>query len=298
MEINAVETIVTKLKSWLDGLISNLPNIAIAILVLLASYGASRFVYSISFKMAQKRIRQKSIARLVARSLAVVSVLLGLFLALSALNLGEALTGLLTGAGISGLVIGLALQGTLSNTISGIVLAFRKNVKIGDWVETKGYAGEVIDINLNYFVLREADNNTVVIPNKTVLENPFKNYSLTKKMRVVFECGVAYDSDLDKVEEVTKQTIRKFFNQEKLDKEVEFYYTEFGGSSINFLCRFWIEGENGLAKLRSKSKAIKEIKRVFDSEGFNIPFPIRTIQFDNKLSLDGNYVQMEESMAN
>lgn len=298
MEINAVEQIVSKLKSWLDSLISNLPNIAIAIVVLLASYVASRFVYNFSFKMAQKRIRQKSIARLVARSLAVVSVLLGLFLALSALNLGEALTGLLTGAGISGLVIGLALQGTLANTISGIVLAFRKNVKIGDWVETKGYAGEVIDINLNYFVLREADNNTVVIPNKTVLENPFKNYSLTKKMRVVFECGVAYDSDLDKVEEVTKKTIKKFFNQEKLEKEVEFYYTEFGGSSINFLCRFWIEGENGLAKLRSKSTAIKEIKRVFDSEGFNIPFPIRTLQFDNKLSLNGNIAQMQDSMAN
>lgn len=293
METNALEKISTKLQTWLDILIKNLPNIVVAVLVLVASYLVSRAVHNFSYKIAQRRIKQKSISRLVARSTSVIVVLVGLFLALSALNLGKALTGLLTGAGISGLVIGLALQGTLSNTISGIVLAFRKNIKVGDWIETGGYAGEVIDINLNYFVLREADNNTVVIPNKQVLENPFKNYTLTTKMRVTFECGVAYDSNLEKVEAVTKQTIQKLFDQKSLDKEIEFYYTEFGGSSINFMCRFWIEGESGLARLRSKSKAIKEIKKVFDKEGFNIPFPIRTLQFDNKLSLNGSMIREE-----
>lgn len=283
---SSLETINQKLNTWLDSLISNLPNIGVALVVLVCSYLISRLVFNISLKLASKKIQQKAISMLVARCAAVIVVLLGLFLALSALNLGTALTGLLTGAGISGLVIGLALQGTLSNSISGIVLAFRKNIRVGDWVETSGYSGEVIDININYFVIKEADNNTVVIPSKTVLESPFKNYSLTTKMRVAFECGVGYESDLEAVESHTKATIAKFFNQEELDKEVEFYYTEFGASSINFLCRFWIEGESGLAKLRSKSKAIKEIKNVFDSQGFNIPFPIRTVQFSNNLNVE------------
>lgn len=83
---------------------------------------------------------------------------------------------IISAAGISGIVIGLALQGTLSNMISGVVLSFRKKLNLGNWVETSGFSGEVIDINLNYFVVREADNNMVVIPNKTILENPFKNY--------------------------------------------------------------------------------------------------------------------------
>lgn len=284
--INAIEKISDKLQGWLDAFIRNLPNLGVALLVMVLAYIVSRYVFKFSFKIAQKKISQRSISMLVARALAVLVVFLGLFLALGALNLGKTLTGLLTGAGISGLVIGLALQGTLSNTISGIVLAFRKNIRIGDWIETTGYSGEVMDINLNYFVMKEADNNIVVIPNKEILENPFKNYSLTTKMRITIECGVAYDSDLQKVEDVTVATIRKFFNQKDIGKEVEFYYTEFGGSSINFMCRFWIDAERSLEKLVSKSKAIKEIKRVFDAEGFNIPFPIRTIQFDNRLSVD------------
>lgn len=278
--------VTDKLQGWLDALIRNLPNIGVALLVLVISYFISKLIFRITLKLAKKQIKQTSIAKLIARFASVIIVLLGLFLALGALNLSKALTGVLAGAGISGLVIGLALQGTLSNTISGIVLSFRKNVKVGDWLETNGYAGEVIDINLNYFVIREADNNTVVIPNKMIIENPFKNYTLTSKIRVVLECGVGYESDLEKVEQVTKDTISQIYNQKELGKEVEFYYTEFGSSSINYICRFWIDGESGLQKLQAQSKAIIEIKKAYDKEGFNIPFPIRTLQFDNKLEID------------
>ena len=84
---------------------------------------------------------------------------------------------------------------------------FRERIKIGNWVETNGFSGEVIDINLKEFVLKEADNNIVIIPNKDVLESPLKNYSLTTRMRVKLECGVGYESDLDKVETLTKETI-------------------------------------------------------------------------------------------
>ena len=113
-----------------------------------------------------------------------------------------------------------------------------------------------MDINLNYFVIREADNNMVVIPNKTILESPFKNYSLTTKMRISINCGVEYGADLEKVEKITKNVIETNFNQKEIGKDVEFYYQEFGDSSINFLCRFWIDSKNALEKLKAKSNAI------------------------------------------
>jgi len=284
----ATTKIWDKLLHWWDLFIVNLPNLAIAIVVMLIAYFLSKFVFSTTIKIAGTRIQQRSITRLIARFTATIVVLVGLFLALGALNLGETLTTLLSAAGISGLVIGLALQGTLANTFSGIVLSFRKNVKIGQWIETSGYAGEVMDINLNYFVLKEADNNMVILPNKTILDNAMKNYSLTTEMRVTISCGVGYSSDLDKVEELTKRVINDNFDQEAIGKEMEFFYTEFGDSSINFITRFWVDAENSIAKLRAQNTAIKLIKKAFDSEGINIPFPIRTLQFDNKLQLNNN----------
>jgi len=280
-----IELIMSKFESWYEAFIFILPNLGIALLVMVGSYFLSGLVYKLTLKATKRSIEQVSVQRLVARVFSIVVVLLGLFLALGALNLSKTLTGLLSAAGVSGIVIGFALQGTLANTVSGIVLSFRKNLALGNWIETSGYSGEVTDINLNYFVLKEADNNFVIIPNKTILDNAFKNYSLTTKMRITIDCGIGYETDLEKTQELVLDVINSNFDQQKIGKEAEFYYTEFGDSSINFICRFWIDGENSLDKLKAKSKAIIGIKKAFNENNINIPFPIRTLQFNNELEV-------------
>ncbi|RAJ11957.1 mechanosensitive ion channel family protein [Olleya aquimaris] len=282
----AYNLLIEKLEGWFNLIITNIPNLVLAILVLATSYFVAKYVNKYVSKLVAKRVQENSITNMIGRLSAVVVVLAGLFLALGILNLGKTLTSLLAGAGVAGLAIGLALQGTLSNTFAGIVLSFRKKIQIGHWVETNGFSGEVMDINLKDFTLKEADNNMVVIPNKLILENPLKNYTLTTRMRIFLECGVGYESDLDLVEKLTKETICNTFDQIESPDDVEFYYTEFGGSSINYLCRFWIDAENALEKLRAKSKAIIEVKKAYDKEDINIPFPIRTLQFDNKLDFE------------
>ncbi|WP_281846468.1 mechanosensitive ion channel family protein [Olleya namhaensis] len=282
----AYNLLVTKLEAWFNAIVSNIPNLILAIVVLIAAYFIAKYVKKYVTKFVAKKVQQNSITNMIGTLSSVVVVLAGLFLALGILNLSKTLTSLLAGAGVAGLAIGLALQGTLSNTFAGIVLSFRKKIQIGHWVETNGYSGEVIDINLKDFTIKEADNNMVIIPNKMILDNPMKNYTLTTKMRVFLECGVGYESDLDYVQQLTKETICNTFDQIEKPEDVEFYYTEYGGSSINYLCRFWIDADNALEKMRSKSKAIIEIKKAYDKENINIPFPIRTLQFDNKLSVD------------
>ncbi|MFL1012854.1 mechanosensitive ion channel family protein [Flavisericum labens] len=282
----AFNSLVEKLEGWLSAIIQNIPNLVLAILVMIVAYFVAKYTRKLVSKLIEKKVSQKSISTMIAKVSAVIVVLTGLFLALGIMNLSKMLTSLLAGAGVAGLAVGLALQGTLSNTFAGIVLSFRKKIQIGNWVETNGYSGEVMDINLKDFTLKEADNNLVVIPNKMILANPLKNYSLTTRMRVFLECGVGYESDLEKVKDLTKQTIADSFEQVESPKDVEFYYTEFGDSSINFLCRFWIDAESMLEKLKAKTTAIIEIKKAFDKEGVNIPFPIRTLEFNNKLTFD------------
>ena len=281
----ALENLIDKLIGWFNAIIENIPNFILAILVMVASYFAAKYVSRLVKKIASNRIEQDSIKNAMARVVAVLVVMLGLFIALGVLNLGKALTSLLAGAGVVGLAIGLALQGTIANTFAGLVLSFRKKIQIGNWVETTGFSGEVIDINLKDFTLKEADNNIVIIPNKTILDHPMKNYSLTTKMRIFLECGVGYESDLEKVQQLTKEVIARSFDQVKSADDVEFYYTEFGDSSINYLCRFWIDADNMLEKMKAKTKAIIEVKKAYDAEGINIPFPIRTLQFGNKLDV-------------
>ena len=99
-------------------------------------------------------------------------------------------------------------------------------------------------------------------------------------MRVMLECGVGYESDLEHVEQLTKQTIANVFSQVKEANEVEFYYTEFGGSSINFSIRYWIDYPDQPGFLKAQSEGIMAIKKGFDENDISIPFPIRTLDIN------------------
>jgi small conductance mechanosensitive channel len=97
---------------------------------------------------------------------------------------------------------------------------------------------------------------------------------------------VGYSSDLEFVEKLTLQTLEKTFEKIDDSKPPEFFFQEFGDSSINFRCRFWIDGTKNVHKLKATNKAIIAIKKAFDAEGINIPFPIRTLEFNNNLKIE------------
>lgn len=270
-----------QLASWYNSFITMLPNLGIAIVVLIIAYFVSKYVdRGVRRLMANKT--QESVKRLAGKSVAILVVLGGIFIAMSVLQLNDAVQGIIAGAGISGLVIGLALQGSLSNIISGIVLSFRKQVKVGDWIETTDYSGQVMEVQLDKFILKEADNNLVVIPNKTIIDNPMKNWTLTPRTRVTLNCGVGYESDLEMVKELAIDTIGGMFEQ-KGDEEIEFFYNEFGDSSINFMLRFWTDATKAKQKHQALSDAVIGLKKAFDGKDINIPFPIRTLEFNNRL---------------
>lgn len=276
-----------KLAAWLDALIVNLPNFLLAILVFILFIFAAKYIGRFLNNILRRKVRQDSIREISIKVLKAVIVLLGFFVALGLLNLDKVLTSVLAGAGVVGLAIGLALQGTLNNTFSGVILSFLPELQIGDWVETNGFAGEVVEINLRNIVIKESDNNYVVIPNSKIVEEPFKNFSRTTRSRVMLDCGVAYSSNLEMVQKLTLETIDDLFPQ-RGNEEVEFMYKEFGDSSINFVVRFWTDVKKNRDILVARNKAIIEIKKVFDAHDINIPFPIRTIDFSNRLNLNNS----------
>lgn len=284
---SAWEKMIGKLEAWFDSMVVNLPNFLLAILVFSASFLLSGYISKLILKLLDKTRMQRSIKLMISKILAVVVIVVGLVLALGIMNLNKVLTTLLAGAGVAGLAIGLALQGTLSNTFSGIVLSIVDNIKIGDWVTTNGFSGEVIDINLRNTTIKEPDNNYVYIPNKLVVENTLKNFSSTSLSRVILDCGVGYESDLQMVKDITTSTLKARFNETE-NTEIQFFYTEFGDSSINFQVRFWINATKQAEINMAKGEAIMLIKTAFDQHNINIPFPIRTINFTNPLSLNNN----------
>ncbi|QED39038.1 mechanosensitive ion channel family protein [Antarcticibacterium arcticum] len=268
----------------MDSIILALPNFLLAILVLILFVVAANYASKLLNKILRYKVKQDSIREITVQVARLIIILIGFFIALGILELNTILTSILAGAGVVGLAIGLALQGTLNNTFSGIILSFIPELQLDDWIETGEYAGAVTQISLRSVVIKEADNNYVVIPNSKIVQEPFKNFSRTARSRVMLDCGVAYDSDLELVQNLTIETMKSLFAQQG-NEEVEFMYQEFADSSINFVVRFWTPVSNRKDILVAKNKAIIALKKAFDENNINIPFPIRTIDFTNKLSI-------------
>lgn len=275
----AWSNMLDKLDVWLNDIVAAIPNFILAVVVFVFVLYLSKYIDKLVSKILSKSNLQASMKHLISKLISAVIVLLGLFLVLGTLQLETVLKTALAGAGVVGLAIGLALQGALSNFYSGVVLSYVHFVKFGDWVESNGFSGEVVNIDLRSVTLKQIDNNLVYLPNKMVVENPIKNYSSTSKSRVILECGVHYDSDLKLVKNLVIDTLFKMSNVMKSKEDVLFLYKEFADSSINFETRFWIDSSSPLEVLKSKSDAMTAIKAVFDDNGINIPFPIRTLDF-------------------
>ena len=281
----SIKGIWDKMGSWLDSLILNLPNFILAVIVFMLFVYIAKLAAKFADRLLRKKGSQASIRQITTKVVKLLVILIGFFVALGLLNLDKVLTSVLAGAGVVGLAIGLALQGTLNNTFSGVIISFLPELQIGDWVVTNGYAGEVVEINLRNIVVKESDNNYVMIPNSKIIEEPFKNFTRTARSRVMINCGVGYSSDLEFVQKLTTETMQDLFPQ-RGNEEVEFMYEAFGDSSINFVVRFWTDVTRNKDVLVAKNKGIIAIKKAFDQNGINIPFPIRTIDFTNPLSLN------------
>lgn len=276
----SLELLWGKLSGWLDSFVLIIPNLLLAILITTVSAFAARYLKKYIEKITAKFVDSQSIINLISNAATIVFWMISIFISLEILNLDTALKSMLAGAGVAGLAVGLALQEPIVNTISGVMLSVKKFYNIGDLVETNGFIGHIAQITLRNTVLTQITGEKVIIPNKDIIHNPIINYSIVGKRKVVLQCGVGYEDDLDRVEVLAKQTIFNRFEEVPSEDAVDFFYTDFGDSSINFTLRFWLNVDSRIGHLQAKSQSIIALKKAFDKAGFNIPFPIRTLDID------------------
>jgi small conductance mechanosensitive channel len=269
------------LQSWVENFIGNLPNIVLAILVLVLSLFMSRFVKKYFERLINRLSSNYTINSLLVNLATSGFLLIMLFVVLSILGLDTALTSLLAGAGVVGLAIGLAVQEPLMNAFSGILMSTKKLYNVGDLVETNGYYGTIQQVDLRSTIIKLLSGEEVMIPNKMILQNPLTNYTVSMERRLDVSCGISYGEDLEFVKRITIDAIEHGVDYDK-NRSIEFFYNEFGDSSINFVVRMWLRQTSQKELLTIQSQTVMALKKAYDENGITIPFPIRTLDFGIK----------------
>ena len=193
---------------------------------------------------------------------------------------------LLAGAGILSLVAGLASQQALSNIMSGFLIVMFKPFKINDRITfNQTYTGIVEEINLRQVILRDFENNRVIVPNSVISTQVIVNANLTEtKVCKMIEIGVGYDSDLGKAlqimeEEVSKHPLhidnRTAADIENKVPEVVCRVVDLGNSSVTL--KAWAYADNAANGFVMYCDLLRSIKERFDAEGIEIPYSYQNV---------------------
>jgi len=199
---------------------------------------------------------------------------------------------LFAGAGILVVVIGLAAQQAFSNIIGGIFIVIFRPFRVGDVIQVGSLEyGIVEDINLRHTTIRTFKNNRIIIPNSVISSENIINDSIDDpRLRKDIEVGISYDSDLDLAirimqEEAVKHPkcidMRTEAEKKGGTPQVIVRVVNFGDFSVDLKALVWTS--NALVSFDMHSDINRAIKKRFDSEGIEIPFPYRTVVYKNDL---------------
>lgn len=197
--------------------------------------------------------------------------------------MGISITPILATLGVGGLAAALALQDTLSNLFSGFHITVSRQIKIGDYIKMdSGEEGYVIDITWRTTKIKMLPNNVVLIPNEKLTKAIITNYYLPdKEMAVLVNLGVHYNSDLKKVEKITCEVAKEIMKEVPggvPEFEPFIRYSTFGDSSIGF--SVILRAKEFVDQYLIKHEFIKALQERYKKEGIIIPYPIRTIHYE------------------
>lgn len=194
----------------------------------------------------------------------------------------------LGGAGVLVVVIGVASQEALANLVGGVFIIAFKPFRVGDVIKiNETLVGTVTDITLRHTVIKNFENKMIVIPNAIINKEKVTNYDLEeKKICQWIEIGISYDSDIDLAKKIMKEECEAhpniFDNRSNQDLRngvslVIVRVTNLGDSSVTI--RAWAWAWDFASAFVMKCELLESIKKRFDAEGVEIPFPHRTLVF-------------------
>jgi small-conductance mechanosensitive channel len=210
----------------------------------------------------------------------VFIVVIGIMMILS--EVGVDIVPVLAGFGIAGIAIGFGAQYLIRDLIAGTFIILENQYRVGDVARVADIAGVVEEVTLRKTVLRDLDGIVHHVPNGEIrtASNFTRHFA-----RVNLDVSVAYDTDLDHAIRVINQVGKALAEDEKWRKAIK---------SPPQVLRVDNLGDSGIyIKILGDVKPMQQwavmgelrlrIKKAFDAEGIEIPWPHTKVYFGSSL---------------
>lgn len=196
---------------------------------------------------------------------------------------------ILAGAGILAVAVGFASQQALSNVVSGFFIVIFKPFRVHDRVKLRDMVGLIEDITLRHTVIRDFENQRIIIPNAVISDEIITNADFGEDSVCRFiNVGISYESDVQLAKKIIAEAIEQhpFFVDKRTPEQVKqgdpivpVRVVLLGDFSINL--RGWAWAKNSAEGFALNCDVNETLLTRFAEAGIDIPYPHRTLVFKN-----------------
>jgi moderate conductance mechanosensitive channel len=263
------------MQDWLAPLIKSGVILVLAGFVLFISRrSGSRFVRRVEARNPTNAARAATLWLVLRRVITIALAVTGVLVLFDVWGLS--LTPFVAVGTVFAAALGFGAQNFVKDVIAGFFMLLENQFAVGDVVRIMDITGTVQDLQLRVTVLRDFEGNIHFVPNGqiTVTSN-----LTSKTSQPVIDMSIAYSADVDHALNVMGEELRAMAEEPewsgRMIEEPEVIGVQnLADSAVIIRARMLTTAEG---RWDVKREALRRLKKRFDSEGIEIPFPQLTI---------------------
>jgi small-conductance mechanosensitive channel len=191
-------------------------------------------------------------------------------------NLGINVTALVAGLGIGGIAVALAAQNILGDLFSSLAIVLDRPFEVGDFIVFGQQSGTVERIGIKTTRLRSLSGEQIVCANSDLLGSRIHNFKRMAERRVVFRLSPAYETPIDKLEQIPAQ-IEEIIEDQSLTRFERAHFLGFGDSALIFEVVYWVLTPDHNSYMDIHQAVNFAIMRKFQEKKVEFAYPTQTL---------------------
>jgi small-conductance mechanosensitive channel len=226
---------------YFNAILDLTPRIITSLVVLAIAWFIARLIRNMADRKLKKSMEDPLLAEFLATMTRTVIFIIGISLAFKIVGLSGVTASIMAGAGITAFIIGFALRDIGENFLAGIIMAFKRPFRVGDFVETGVVKGRVVALNIRDTQLKTPDGKDVYVPNANIIKNPLFNYTIDGFLRFDFLVSLPSKTDHQLVMKEIEMAVESVEGVIRKRRKTEVYVTAIAPGKVDVTVSFWID---------------------------------------------------------
>ena len=287
-----VGNIFEKIDAWVDGFFALLPNIGVAIVLLILFYVLARVVAWAIRRSAERRERD-NLGEVGAALIKWAIIIAGVMLAITVVAPSVTPADLFAGLGIGSVAIGFAFKDILQNMLAGILILIRQPFEVGDQIVSGGHEGTVERIETRATMIKTYNGYRVVIPNSDIYTDAVVVKTAYGKSRSQYDIQIGCGDDISEARRIMEEAARGCEGVLQ-DEPIETIPMSLDADGNTIRLRWWTVPQRGDV-IHTHGRVVQAAYEALFEAGIDMPYPTRMVLFhDQTEESDGDRSRQRE----